>query len=1569
MEELSEGLSSHLRDDGNDYMKDDNKEDTEVGSGALLLRIPKQELSERNSRNSSRENSPRHQTDEPLPSSSSRTPSPLRPEQHLRSRRTKKSRAVASSAAAQTSSSPRADPWKTPGKSPRKVVPKQGRRHYEGVPRLVSPGPRGRRGSEKKIGKGRGNRNEIERGSDVRRQGEGENQGVKAQMHLQVRPSLASPSLVDSSRGIREAGDMHGHSSAELCSGQSRASSALGNLEVAEESEEERSSQAKRKKWTNKKRALEIIVTPDVPEFSQDPRAEPVLHGAMQDPLLSLPANALIPLTSPQLQPQSLSAGASPWEMKQKPLSSPGKNQLYSLPALPRFSPRGADDNDSHKAGEPRKDEGKAQSGRSLLSLGSNPQRPDFLRQHSEPVQPVGKPRRFSWSKAGRAREGAGALDVEAVASTLAPKTPQELKQSAELGSFAARHKIEESDLDRILQGIAKDERKREMATEGLAEKNVRRKSKSNWMSLQRFSSTSVPPQDVEGDPEPKQLDKDANPTANDRRPKKVMFEKNTFKSAVYPRDANVAEAKKKRNDNNSPGAVWEGGDEGERGDGKGEAKVGENDKTEPKDSVIGGSGVVSPDTDDIKIHETGEISKSSIYSKMTNRSFSWLHKRRIAPMSDEDRMQRAIAHVKDAFEGGYKYGKAFSCGQDPTTQAALKIKRGACFRHFLQITILIHSIILIFDPTNNCRTSSNMVSLLELGFFTAIDLLCICVYIFTIILHTASIGATNMAKSRKQLPALIMVVCLSLDALVFACSLPQYDDARSTEISQSLPVRWAKPLRPLLLIFWKRDLFRVATTVFVTLGRLGELTAVFLIIIVMYSFLGVRLFSGLYDRQWADAANFDSFETAMISLFVLLTTENYPNCLYPALAFNQAIAILYFWSYFSIMVVLIMSAVIGTFIDSYRETITTAAVIERKNQIKLCLEAFDLLSEPVEVIDIAKDGKSQHIMAVSRRKMESLARNLSKSIDTSRLNIMIDLTCDITYDAPAPDGPSILLAQDAAEDVRGAVVWNTSYASDEQFIKYCRLVFSHNHPTLPKVSNPTIESKALFYPTPKSNALPTAKPTDAPPSPQKNPRTIKSKSIIAAVEKLNDGFVDDPHTEGTLAMEDQHTKGDDTMGGGGDQKVPKSNWSMKSIKNRKIKSRASAKKRLTGTSGNKAHISKIAQINNEHEKAYSVSSITMDRDNANAEGVANTDAGGGDEKKVDNYSQLDDVACDKKQELTEGKNATHQMSLTKTSAKKDLSVSKPEEPDHRVHDKASVFNFEGNLGQIGSDSMDVSSRSMSASREWDLRMWNRLAETLDGKDWWQWSNVLLIFANLVFIGVYREPIIGQSDYVLRIINLVFIACGLIFIGVKYLAGRVSFVIKFDAVVIFTSAAFQILTILLDSFAGFYSTQLEACVHMIMVFRIFTLEGFQRWFHRLYELNKVLVDTYWQIIFNLLLLITVISYSFAAIGNLAFCGVLDGNTEPEYTDPQATFNTMPRSMASVFQIFSTNNWNDIMFPIANQTNLWFSDLILNPRSLTLTLIPSLTLALTLILTLNLNLNLSNDSGASKRSLN
>eukprot|EP00466_Bigelowiella_natans_P014793 jgi/Bigna1/66636/fgenesh1_pg.2_\ len=237
--------------------------------------------------------------------------------------------------------------------------------------------------------------------------------------------------------------------------------------------------------------------------------------------------------------------------------------------------------------------------------------------------------------------------------------------------------------------------------------------------------------------------------------------------------------------------------------------------------------------------------------------------------------------------------------------------------------------------------------------------------------------------------------------------------------------VSYSQPLRPLLPLVYRGDLFKVSKTVLMTLGRLGALAILLVIVISFYSLIGVRIFAT------------SSMERAALSLFVLLTTENYPQCMDPALDISEW-TIVYFWSFFCIAVVLIMSAVVATFIDSYKATICTQAVLERKEQMKTCLLAFDLLAEKIEVVSEEQncEEKLRIVNAVSKATLKNMAKHVNAHIAKNqlrepkkgkRLKLFCDSACDVVTTVDGEDD---------------------AFSTEKNFVRFCRLVIECSHLT-----------------------------------------------------------------------------------------------------------------------------------------------------------------------------------------------------------------------------------------------------------------------------------------------------------------------------------------------------------------------------------------------------------------------------------------------------------------------------------------------------------------------------------------
>eukprot|EP00003_Mantamonas_plastica_P026510 TRINITY_DN5444_c0_g2_i2.p1 TRINITY_DN5444_c0_g2~~TRINITY_DN5444_c0_g2_i2.p1 ORF type:complete len:215 (+),score=51.61 TRINITY_DN5444_c0_g2_i2:58-645(+) len=93
---------------------------------------------------------------------------------------------------------------------------------------------------------------------------------------------------------------------------------------------------------------------------------------------------------------------------------------------------------------------------------------------------------------------------------------------------------------------------------------------------------------------------------------------------------------------------------------------------------------------------------------------------------------------------------------------------------------------------------------------------------------------------------------------------------------------RFSRPLRPFLFIAQSRTLRRTAQVIGKALPPVVGVMLVYTFIIMIYGYLGVLLFRGvyIYPPGTLPQDKFDTLGQAMLSMFVLVTTENYPDVL-----------------------------------------------------------------------------------------------------------------------------------------------------------------------------------------------------------------------------------------------------------------------------------------------------------------------------------------------------------------------------------------------------------------------------------------------------------------------------------------------------------------------------------------------------------------------------------------------------------------------------------------------------------------------------------------------------------------
>ncbi|CAM9717141.1 unnamed protein product [Scytosiphon promiscuus] len=128
-----------------------------------------------------------------------------------------------------------------------------------------------------------------------------------------------------------------------------------------------------------------------------------------------------------------------------------------------------------------------------------------------------------------------------------------------------------------------------------------------------------------------------------------------------------------------------------------------------------------------------------------------------------------------------------------------------------------------------------------------------------------------------------------------------------------------AQTLRPMMLISNLKTIRRVFTNVLRTAKRTGNILMLGAVVLAVYSVLGINLFNSDQVKGYSnDGDNFDDFGSALLSLFVLVTEENFPMVADPSFTQRPLVAFPFFVSFLLLFLVFILPLLLGIVLDAY---------------------------------------------------------------------------------------------------------------------------------------------------------------------------------------------------------------------------------------------------------------------------------------------------------------------------------------------------------------------------------------------------------------------------------------------------------------------------------------------------------------------------------------------------------------------------------------------------------------------------------------------------------------------------
>ena len=160
--------------------------------------------------------------------------------------------------------------------------------------------------------------------------------------------------------------------------------------------------------------------------------------------------------------------------------------------------------------------------------------------------------------------------------------------------------------------------------------------------------------------------------------------------------------------------------------------------------------------------------------------------------------------------------------------------------------------------------------------------------------------------------------------------------------------VRWSRPLRLLYLPFADKASFNSVLSILDTLPTLGDLLLLGLVVTFIWAVIGVSALANadLRASHAGDDSNaFDSFDVAFVALATLLTGENFPNVMWPALNYEPATAA-FFFSFVLVGTIMIMPATVAIVFEYYKRFHGLKVLEEKMIERRCLLMAFALVDE-----------------------------------------------------------------------------------------------------------------------------------------------------------------------------------------------------------------------------------------------------------------------------------------------------------------------------------------------------------------------------------------------------------------------------------------------------------------------------------------------------------------------------------------------------------------------------------------------------------------------------------------------
>ncbi|KAL1495430.1 hypothetical protein AB1Y20_016798 [Prymnesium parvum] len=314
-------------------------------------------------------------------------------------------------------------------------------------------------------------------------------------------------------------------------------------------------------------------------------------------------------------------------------------------------------------------------------------------------------------------------------------------------------------------------------------------------------------------------------------------------------------------------------------------------------------------------------------------------------------RVERAAAYVHDALEGRFR-GTHWAVRSHNRIRAqrlhrSLRFLRSANLCVYMIILSLFERPVWCYAAPD-CGDPSQVkrFNLPVLPVAASLSIEAACILLFGVEMGLKAFYMTSRAffASPWHLTQFLLLVLNSVFVAVQALAPAGHAHGASRGLTAINPM-----LRPILFVAMSRSVRRSFRCFLRVIPAVADCVLLVLVMLVVYAIAGVILFAGAGDDLSSGEAShgfqdaFQSLPQALLSLFTLLTTANFPDVMLPFYKESRASSV-FFVTFLLLGLFLLMNLVLAAVIDDYKKQVHASECKARARRDEALAAAFELL-------------------------------------------------------------------------------------------------------------------------------------------------------------------------------------------------------------------------------------------------------------------------------------------------------------------------------------------------------------------------------------------------------------------------------------------------------------------------------------------------------------------------------------------------------------------------------------------------------------------------------------------------